>query len=200
MECWKSAYVPWKIVTVLKGWSMVCCLSMRIIVPIFFSEMIRTGCYQELIMNFIPFLEAYEQDCWFQEEGLWCIHRIQQCRCWVGSLMVIWFLENCGPPQSLDLLPLDFYCQSFFKENFYKNYLYTLGELKQNTEPCILNITAEILHVIRKERYECTCHQMQWTLPAFNVTLFLFSGFSVIYFLTTRTCVKNGLCDFLIVR
>jgi hypothetical protein len=45
---------------------------------IFFSETITAERYQKLIMNFIPVLEADEQDCWFQ---LRRIQQIQQCRC-----------------------------------------------------------------------------------------------------------------------
>jgi hypothetical protein len=37
-----------------------------------------------------------------------------------------------------------------------------------------------------------------WTFPTLNITLFLFSDLNVIYFLTNRTLVRNGLRDFLI--
>jgi hypothetical protein len=36
----------------------------------------------------------------------------------------------------------------------------------------------------------------RWAFPTLNITLFLFSEFNVIYFLTNRTCVRNGLRDF----
>jgi hypothetical protein len=37
---------------------------------------------------------------------------------------------------------------------------------------------------------------MQWTFLKFNITLFLFFDFNAIYFLTNRTCARNGLHDF----
>jgi hypothetical protein len=50
-----------------------------------------------------------------------------------------------------------------------------------------------------KERSDCLHHWMRWTFPKLNITLFLYSDFNVIYFLTNKTCVKNGLRDFRII-
>jgi hypothetical protein len=45
--------------------------------------------------------------------------------------------------------------------------------------------------VKHEEKSDCMHCWMQWTFATF-------SDFNVIYFLTNRTCVRNGLCDFLI--
>jgi hypothetical protein len=38
----------------------------------------------------------------------------------------------------------------------------------------------------------------RWAFSTFNITLFffLFSDFNIVYFLTKRTCVRNGLRNF----
>jgi hypothetical protein len=41
--------------------------------------------------------------------------------------------------------------------------------------------------------HEEKCECMPWIFPILNVTLVLFSDFSVIDFVTNRTCVRNGL-------
>jgi hypothetical protein len=118
----------------------------RIIGPIFFSETITAERYQELIMNFISVLEVDERDCSFQQDGIMA-HT-------ANSTMQILSEFFCGriisrnllPPRSPDLSPLDFYLWGVLKENVYKNNPHTLEELKQNTELCISNVTAETLH------------------------------------------------------
>jgi hypothetical protein len=47
-----------------------------------------------------------------------------------------------------------------------------------------------------EEKSEGMHRWTRWTFPALNITLFLFSDFSVIYFLTNRSYVRNGLHDF----
>jgi hypothetical protein len=59
--------------------------------------------------------------------------------------VVALFLETCGP---LDLSPLFVYLRGFLNENVYKNNPHTSEELKQNTELCISNVTAETLHQV----------------------------------------------------
>jgi hypothetical protein len=60
--------------------------------------------------------------------------------------------RNLWPPQSPDLSQLDFYLWRVLKENMYNNKLHTLEELKQNTELCISNITAETHRVASNMR------------------------------------------------
>jgi hypothetical protein len=45
-----------------------------------------------------------------------------------------------------------------------------------------------------EENSECMRRWTRWTSPTLDKTLF--SDFNVTYFLTNRTCVRNGLCDF----
>jgi hypothetical protein len=54
--------------------------------------------------------------------------------------------RNLWPPRSPDLSPPDLYLWGFLKENMHKNNPQTLEELKQNTELCTSNVTAETLH------------------------------------------------------
>jgi hypothetical protein len=49
---------------------------------------------------------------------------------------------------------------------------------------------------IKHEKSECSHRWTRWTFPTLHITFCLFSDFSVIYFLTNRTCVRNGLRDF----
>jgi hypothetical protein len=57
----------------------------------------------------------------------------------------------------------------------------------RNSSPCCIR---------HEEKSECMHRWTLWTFPTLNITLFLFSDFNVIYFLTYRTCVRNGLRDF----
>jgi hypothetical protein len=54
-----------------------------------------------------------------------------------GGHFVSW---NLWPPRSITT---GFLSLGVFKENIYKNKLYTLEEFKQNIELCISNVTAE---------------------------------------------------------
>jgi hypothetical protein len=65
--------------------------------------------------------------------------------------------RNLWLPRSLDLSPPNFYLWGFLKENVYKNNLHTLEELKQNTELCISNITAETLHQVASNLRKSEC-------------------------------------------
>jgi hypothetical protein len=51
-------------------------------------------------------------------------------------------------------------------------------------------------YIRHEEKSECVHCRMQRTFPTLNITLFF--DFYEIYFLTNRTCVRNGLRDFLI--
>jgi hypothetical protein len=59
--------------------------------------------------------------------------------------------ETKNEKRSLDLSPPDFYLWVFLKESVYKNNPHTLEELKQNTELCISNVTAETLHRVASD-------------------------------------------------
>jgi hypothetical protein len=54
----------------------------------------------------------------------------------------------------------------------------------RNSSPCCIK---------HEEKSECMHVWTWWTFPTLNITLFLFSDFNVIYFLTNRTCVRNWL-------
>lgn len=59
---------PRKTILMFVSRNMAC--STRLITDlIFFCETTTAECYQELIMNFISFLEVDEQDCCFQQDG-----------------------------------------------------------------------------------------------------------------------------------
>jgi hypothetical protein len=130
---------------------MVCCLSTRIIGPIFFSETITADRYQELVMNFISLLEVDGQDCWFQQDGA-TAHTanstMQMSSEFFGGRSIA---RNLWPPRSPDLSPPDFYLWGVLKENVYKHYTHTLEEFKENIELCISNVTAETLHRIASD-------------------------------------------------
>jgi hypothetical protein len=49
-----------------------------------------------------------------------------------------------------------------------------------------------------EEMSECMHCLMWWTFPTLHKTLFFVFWFQCNLFLTNRTCVRNGLCDFLI--
>jgi hypothetical protein len=65
--------------------------------------------------------------------------------------------RNLLPPRSPDLSPLDFYLWGVLKENVYKNNPHTSEELKQNTELCISNVTAETLHRVASDMRKRVC-------------------------------------------
>jgi hypothetical protein len=62
--------------------------------------------------------------------------------------------RNSWPPRSPDLSPPDFYLSGVLKENVYKNNPHTLEELRQNTELCISNVTAETVHRVASDMRE----------------------------------------------
>jgi hypothetical protein len=105
-------------------------------------------------MNFISLWEVDKQDCWFQQDGA-VVHiansTMQMFSEFFGGRIIS---RNLWPPQSLDLLPLDFCLWGFLKENVYENNLHTLEELKQNTELCISNVTAETLHQVASNMWK----------------------------------------------
>jgi hypothetical protein len=49
----------------------ICCVVSlwRTVSAIFFIQMLTTGCYLKLIVNFISLLQVQEQDCQFQQDG-----------------------------------------------------------------------------------------------------------------------------------
>jgi hypothetical protein len=47
-----------------------------------------------------------------------------------------------------------------------------------------------------EEKSECMHRWTRWTFPTLNMTLFFVFCFNVIYFLTNKTRVSNGLIDF----
>jgi hypothetical protein len=102
-------------------------------------------------MNFISLLEVDEQDCLFQQDGAMA-HTVnstmQMLSEFFGGRIIS---RNLWPHRFLDLLPPDFYLWGFLKENMFKNNLHTLGELKQNIELCISNVTAETLHQVASD-------------------------------------------------
>jgi hypothetical protein len=91
---------------------------------------------------------------------------------------VLWwlhyFLKHVAPRWSLDLSSLEFDLWGFLKQNIYKNNPHTLEELKQNTELCISNITAETLQWVASNmrKRECMHCWLRWTFPTLNITLF----------------------------
>jgi hypothetical protein len=85
------------------------------------------------------------------------------------------------------------------KENMYKNNPQTSEKLKQNNDLWISHLTAETLHRVasnmRKTANACIT-ECSGHFQHFIQHSVLSSDFSVIYFLTNRTCVRNWLPDF----
>jgi hypothetical protein len=97
-------------------------------------------------MNFTSLLEVDEQDCWCQHDG-GIAHTANSTMQMLSEFFSGCIIsQNFWPPSFPDLSPQDFYIWGFLKENMYKNNPHTFEELKQNTELCILNVTAKTLH------------------------------------------------------
>jgi hypothetical protein len=159
MECWKFTYLPWKTITLLKSRSMVCCL------------LTEDNWFHFLQWNDSRWiLPGISYEFHFPFGGWWT--RLLVAARWgkgayskfnnVDVEQVLWWLHYfsklVAPPQSPDLSPPDFYLWGFLKENVYKNNSHTLEELKQNTELCISNVTAETLQQVAsnmRKKNEC---------------------------------------------
>ena len=96
---------------------MCCAISRRrIILPLFFETSINAEAYQELIQQFIAFLQVDKRNCWFQQDSA-TAHI-------VASSMVIlheFFGDNLiskglWPPRSSDLTSPDFFLCSYLKD------------------------------------------------------------------------------------
>jgi hypothetical protein len=97
MECWESAYLPWKTITLLKIRSTVCCLSTEDNWSHFLqwnNSWTLPGIYYKL---YFPFGIWRTRLLVSARWGLRRIQKIQQCRCSASSLVVALFLEICGP-------------------------------------------------------------------------------------------------------
>jgi hypothetical protein len=93
-------------------------------------------------MNFISLLEVDEQDCWFLQDGA-VAHTANLAMQILSELFCGRIISrNFWSSRSPDLSPL------YFIFKVHKSNPHTLEELKQNTELCILNVTAETLHLV----------------------------------------------------
>jgi hypothetical protein len=87
-------------------------------------------------------------------------------------------------------------CQNDFRDTFPDSHVpnkSTVSHLVNHFHHCRNSSPGCITH---DEKSECMHRWMQWTFPALNITLFFVFWFNVIYFLTNRTCVRNGLRGF----
>jgi hypothetical protein len=94
MEWWKFAYLPWKTITFLQSWIVVCGLLTENGWFRFLRWNGNSWTLTEFFVNFIFLLEVDEWDC-FRKMGLWHIQQIEQRICWVSALVVTLFLETC---------------------------------------------------------------------------------------------------------
>jgi hypothetical protein len=145
MEFWKSAYFPWKTVTLLKSRSMVCFLSTE--------------------DNWSHFLQ-WNDDSWALPGIDYEFHftfGIRRTRLLVSARWgydayskfnnadverVLWwslYFSEPVAPSITGSIATGFLSLGFPKENVYKNNPHTLDEFKQNTEVCISNVTVETL-------------------------------------------------------
>jgi hypothetical protein len=84
-------------------------------------------------------------------------------------------------------------CQNEFRDTFPDSHV-----LNKSTVSRLVNRFRSLQNssptcIKHEEKSECMHRWTRWTFPTLDITLFLFSDFSVIYFLTNRTCVRNGL-------
>jgi hypothetical protein len=93
--CWKSTFLPWNTVTLLKSQSMVCCLSTEINWPHFlqWNDNSWTLPRTEIEFHFY-FWELMNKTAGFSRMGLRLTQKIQRCRCWASSSVVA-FLKTC---------------------------------------------------------------------------------------------------------
>jgi hypothetical protein len=147
MEYWKSSYLPRTTVTPLKSRSMVCC------VPT-----------QDNLSHFLQWNDNrwtlpgidYEFNFPF---GSWRTRLLVSARWGYGAYSkfnnadverVLWWSHYCSKlvaPSIPGSIATGFLSFGVFKENVYKNNPHT-EKLKQNSELCISNVTAETLHRI----------------------------------------------------
>jgi hypothetical protein len=147
MECWKSAYLPWKTVT-LKSRSMVCCLST-----------------EDNLSHFLQWndnswtLLGTDYEFHFPFES-WRTRLLVSARWGYGAhskfnnadaKRVLWwshYFSKLVAPSITGSVATGFISRGGgggLKENVYETNAQTL-ELKQNSELCISNVTAETLH------------------------------------------------------
>jgi hypothetical protein len=145
MECWISAYLPWKTVTLLKSRSMVCCL---------WTE-----------DNWSHFLQ-WNDNSWTlpgTDFEFYFPFRSWRTRLLVSSTWgcgayskfnnadverVLWWSHYFSKPSIPRSIATGLW--RFLKENLHINNPHTSEELKQNSELCVSNVAAETLHRVAR--------------------------------------------------
>jgi hypothetical protein len=147
MECRKSAYLPWKTVTLLKSRSMVCCFSTEDNCSHFLqwkdNRWTLPGTDYEF--NF-PFWSWRTRLLVSARWGYGAYSKFNNAMLseFFGGRIIS---RNLLPPRSPDLSPLGFYLWGFLKENVHRNKTTrTIRRIEKNTGLCISNVTAGSLH------------------------------------------------------